>query len=610
MTDAIVGKAGPFVSILLPSRNRLSLLKHAIASVLRQNFSSVELIISDNFSDEDYARYVHSLNDPKVRLVRTTAPVPVTQNWNYALLQATGQYVIMLGDDDALAPGSLARLRALAQEHQMPDVIYAMAYHYAYPGVLPGASAGYFATVKPRPIFSDHHTASLLDPALAQHFAAQALKFRHLFGFNSQFFAWKREFISSLEAYGPFFQSPYPDFYSSFVTLLKADRILIDPEPRAIIGISPKSFGFYLNNDQVSRGNSMLLLAEQDADPVRPIIVGASEALDLSGSTHYRNWLIAALYVIQNFGTEFDISIDLRRFRKLQIFELAFQYSFRQQPRTPPPSRLRDRMSSRELRLIDHLTWTFTVMRRAEQFLPQQIHDALFSLFRIYPKADVSYHDIGEHHTISDPWAWLDRRFRMSTATPSIEAAWETLASAQQELAIASSQRDDYRRQLAAEEGKIFRSTFRAMRQRFTPRSLSATRGLHVGSIRGNIDQPTSRIVTNPVVISGWAVDLRTHRVPDIRINIAGAISRPKSTNRPDVHASFSPQRDLPEALGFEFTTSLPSGKVSLALEFRLPIRGWKAAWRTELLVQAAPDTPVGKAVPPPNMPLHSHGTP
>lgn len=598
MVDAAIGTPLPLVSVLLPSRNRLELLRRAIDSVLHQNFPSVELIVSDNFSDEDYATYIESLNNPKIRLVRTTASVPVTQNWNNALLQASGQYVIMLGDDDALAPGSLARLSELAFEHQMPDVIYAMAYHYAYPGVVPSASGGYFATVRPRPIYSDQHAPSFLDPARARHFAVQALKFRHLFGFNSQFFAWKREFIDSLKSYGPFFQSPYPDFYSSFVTMLKADRILVDPEPRAIIGISPKSFGFYLNNDQLDDGSAMLLLAEEDADPVKSIVSGASEALDLPGSLHYRNWLIAALYVVRNLGTDFCLSVDLRRFRSLQIFESVFQSSFERQPRQRILAALKGHLSSRELRLFDRLSWTFAVMRRAEQYSPQQVHDALFALFRIYPKADVTYHDIGSHKTISDPWTWLDRRFRMAATTPSLEEAWKMLASTQQQLAssqlqleAACLQRDAYRRELAAEEGRIFQSAFRAMRQRVAPRGPSMTRGLRLGSIRGNIDQPVTRTATNPVVISGWAVDLTSNRAPEMRINIAGTILRPESTNRPDVRAHFSSERRLPEAIGFEATATLPPGEVSVTLEFRHPTRGWKSAWRTQLVVQVAADT-------------------
>ncbi len=188
VVPAVEDESVPLISILLPSRNRLELLKHAVNSVLGQAFRSFEIVISDNCSEEDYAGYVALLDEPRVRLVRLNAPVPVTQNWNNALDHATGRYVIMLGDDDALVPGSLARLSELVHAHQQPDVVYAMAYHYAYPGVIPSAAGGYFATVKPRPIFSGQQTPTFLEPARGRFFAAQALRFPASFRFQQSVF--------------------------------------------------------------------------------------------------------------------------------------------------------------------------------------------------------------------------------------------------------------------------------------------------------------------------------------------------------------------------------------------------------------------------------------
>src|SRR5579862_803983 len=130
MTD---GNAAPLFSVLLPSRNRLELLKHAIASVLEQRFDDLELVVSDNASTDDYAAYVAALGDSRIRCIRTETVLPVTENWNRALYASRGQYVVMLGDDDALAPGFLSRAQHLITAFSRPDAIYSMAYHYAYP---------------------------------------------------------------------------------------------------------------------------------------------------------------------------------------------------------------------------------------------------------------------------------------------------------------------------------------------------------------------------------------------------------------------------------------------------------------------------------------------
>ncbi|MES2709960.1 MAG: glycosyltransferase family A protein, partial [Pseudomonadota bacterium] len=104
----------PLFSILLPSRNRAELLRHAVDSVLAQGFGAeVEIIVSDNASVPSYWPYVASLGDVAARSLRSETSLPVTENWNRALAAATGRYVIMLGDDDALAPGWLDRARDL-----------------------------------------------------------------------------------------------------------------------------------------------------------------------------------------------------------------------------------------------------------------------------------------------------------------------------------------------------------------------------------------------------------------------------------------------------------------------------------------------------------------
>lgn len=409
----------------------------AIATVIQQDFPDFEIIVSDNASDDDYAAMVSTFNDARIKLFRQDSLVPVTANWNNALAHASGEYIMMLGDDDGPAPGCLASLDALIARHRIPDVVYVMAYYYAYPNVLPDSPAGYLATLKPRPIFSGQTEPFFLDPSRARHFAVQALRFRHLFGFNSQFFIWRREFVESLADLGPFFQSPYPDFYSSFVTMLMAKRVLVDPEPRVIIGVSPKSFGFYFLNDQVSAGNTMLALAARDADAVRHVAIGASAALDLPGSAHYRNWLIAALFVIRNFGQTADLFVDFRRFRRIQVLECAFQAAFQKRLTGRAVRDVRARLSYQEARLFDRLSMTFAMLRRSRQMTSNRAHEVAFALFNIYPPAETAIH--GSHRTIMQAWAWLERRVGVSAydsdpevGTPAVgvSVGWWTRARA------------------------------------------------------------------------------------------------------------------------------------------------------------------------------------
>ncbi len=56
----------PLFSILLPSRNRLELLHHAVHSVLRQD-ADLEIVIADNASDEFSIAITYRLWAPSPR---------------------------------------------------------------------------------------------------------------------------------------------------------------------------------------------------------------------------------------------------------------------------------------------------------------------------------------------------------------------------------------------------------------------------------------------------------------------------------------------------------------------------------------------------------------
>ena len=71
-------------SVLLPTRNRLDLLYYAVETVRRQDYLDWEIIVSDNFSEEDIAGYIKSLDDSRIKYFRTGKFVPVTDNWNNA----------------------------------------------------------------------------------------------------------------------------------------------------------------------------------------------------------------------------------------------------------------------------------------------------------------------------------------------------------------------------------------------------------------------------------------------------------------------------------------------------------------------------------------------
>src|SRR3954453_1392630 len=171
-------------SFLIPSKNRLELLRFAVESILRQAYPDFEIIISDNASDQNYSAFVDNLNDTRIRYHRTSAPVSVTENWNNALRMARGDYVLMLGDDDALTPWFASQITRLLDSRRAPDIIYVASYHYCYPKVMPSEPKGYLADVRNSVFFKDRRGPFDLSLEQARGVAVAAFDFRYQFGFN------------------------------------------------------------------------------------------------------------------------------------------------------------------------------------------------------------------------------------------------------------------------------------------------------------------------------------------------------------------------------------------------------------------------------------------
>lgn len=92
----------PSVSLLIPTRNGLRLLRNCVDSLLvRTDYPRFEIIIVDNGSDEpDTLDYLDILRrDPRVRVIRDTRPFNYSRLNNMAVEHARGEFVGLLNND-------------------------------------------------------------------------------------------------------------------------------------------------------------------------------------------------------------------------------------------------------------------------------------------------------------------------------------------------------------------------------------------------------------------------------------------------------------------------------------------------------------------------------
>lgn len=307
-------------SVLLPTRNRLEYLRYAVETVRRQDHSDWEIIISDNCSEENILAYVDSLSDPRIKYFRTETFVPVTANWNNALDQSTGDYVVMLGDDDGLLPGYFSSLEHAFQTYPDPDFVYTSAYFYAYPGVIPAEPHGFLRRDRNRVLVEAE--PFWLDAERALRICRGYLDFRMPVASNMQFSLISRRKIIEFCNKGPFFRSPYPDFYATPSLFLTSNRILIYPRPMVIVGISPKSYGFYHFNNKSEDGVKFLNNQQSNIEP------WLLQSIMLPGNSYNDSWLLAMEAMRINFGQQFDVRPNYKRYRFLQILNVYKRYYF------------------------------------------------------------------------------------------------------------------------------------------------------------------------------------------------------------------------------------------------------------------------------------------
>jgi hypothetical protein len=107
----------PAVSIIVPTFNRLRLLRRSLASVFEQTFEDWELLIADDGSGPDARAYLEALDDPRVKVLWLSHSGKPAVARNAALREAKGEYVAFLDSDDLWMPAKLEMQMASLRRH-------------------------------------------------------------------------------------------------------------------------------------------------------------------------------------------------------------------------------------------------------------------------------------------------------------------------------------------------------------------------------------------------------------------------------------------------------------------------------------------------------------
>lgn len=94
--------ANPLVSICVPTYNRASSLRDSLTSACRQTYAPIEILISDNCSDDDTEQVCREImqTDSRVRYVRQPRNIGLHGNHNACIDESRGEFICFFHDHD------------------------------------------------------------------------------------------------------------------------------------------------------------------------------------------------------------------------------------------------------------------------------------------------------------------------------------------------------------------------------------------------------------------------------------------------------------------------------------------------------------------------------
>lgn len=116
----------PKVSICIPTYNGEAFIEETIKSAIAQTYPNIELIVSDDGSTDRTMAIAQSFQsqtavDFRIILHRNYG---LSQNWNFCISQATGEYIKFLFQDDLLEPECIEKMVAVAQQNPEIGMVF------------------------------------------------------------------------------------------------------------------------------------------------------------------------------------------------------------------------------------------------------------------------------------------------------------------------------------------------------------------------------------------------------------------------------------------------------------------------------------------------------
>lgn len=121
----------PLVTVIIPTINRLPLLKVALKSVYAQTYKNLEVIVIDVGSNDGTPEFLSTESEEKgIHFYRSEVPLKAGQARNIGIKKATGSIIAFLDDDDEWMPEKLEKQVKLFNDPEVGLVYTGLRFKY------------------------------------------------------------------------------------------------------------------------------------------------------------------------------------------------------------------------------------------------------------------------------------------------------------------------------------------------------------------------------------------------------------------------------------------------------------------------------------------------
>lgn len=219
-------KNDTYLSVVIPTRNRPECLNMCLESLSMQTLEEFEVIVSDNSNVGDCRYIVEKFSTMNVKYCRTDGTLPLRDSFEYAVKQATGNWVMVLGDKNLLYHDALEKLQSVLIKIN-PDVLnYPVDFFSPYcpnRNILNGMLASPQKTGKLKKVD--------LNEALRKHFSCDSLMLSLEKDFQIGAILggiYNRDLISGIQGLhdsGRLFEGAVPDRYAAIEAVCVAEEV-------------------------------------------------------------------------------------------------------------------------------------------------------------------------------------------------------------------------------------------------------------------------------------------------------------------------------------------------------------------------------------------------